>query len=197
VSNGKSVTREGRPVRFDTAPVVWGGPGINGQHAFFQLLHQGTTVVPCDFIGVLEPHHPLVDHHDLVAANLIAQTAALAFGRNGDSGEDPGQIDSSAEHRRCSGNRPSTTILLPRLNPYNLGQLIALYEHKTFTQGVVWGINSFDQWGVELGKELAQKVHADLVGPVPVGGHDSSTAHLIDRYRASRQGTRCRSLTLG
>lgn len=154
-SNGKSVDRHGRPVGVDTAPILWGAPGTNGQHAFFQMLHQGTTPVPSDFIGVLEPAHPYRAHHDLLMANLFAQTRALAFG-------DLDSVGERSPHRWFPGGRPSNTILLPRLSPYTLGQLIALYEHKVFVQGWIWGVNSFDQWGVELGKKLATGIHDDL-----------------------------------
>jgi glucose-6-phosphate isomerase len=188
-SNGKSVTRAGEPVSWTTGPVVWGEPGTNGQHAFYQLLHQGTQLVPADFIGFIEPTEELAPHHDLLAANLLAQPEALAFGRTLDEvlaeGVDPGL----APHKVFPGNRPSTVILAPRLTPATLGQLIALYEHKVFTQGAVWGINSFDQWGVELGKQLATRIVDELTaeGPVDAGaGHDSSTAALIRRFRSGR-----------
>lgn len=176
-SNGKCVGRNGTEQAVSTAPVVWGETGTNGQHAFFQMLHQGTDRVPCDFIGVLEPGHQLPDHHDVLMANLFAQTEALAFGRPHAQGE-PG-------HRIFPGNRPSNTILLPKLTPYSLGQLIALYEHKVFTQGWIWGINSFDQWGVELGKELATRI-LDELPTEEKPAHDSSTAALIVRYRRAR-----------
>ncbi|MGX1810312.1 glucose-6-phosphate isomerase [Nocardia sp. NPDC055321] len=179
-SNGKSTGRDGSPIEVDTAPVIWGEPGTNGQHAFFQLLHQGTVFVPCDFLGVLEPAHELAGHHDLLMANLFAQTEALAFGQ-------PAPQRDSGSHREFPGNRPSNTLLIPRLTPYTLGQLIALYEHKVFTQGWIWGINSFDQWGVELGKTLAGRIHDELRSE-SAGTHDSSTAALIERYRAARRG---------
>ena len=153
-SNGKSVRLDGSPVTLDTGPIVWGEPGTNGQHAFYQLLHQGTEIVPADFIGFANAHHPFREHHDLLVANLIAQTEALAFGR--DRPEEP--------WRSFAGNRPTTTILAPELTPSVLGQLIALYEHIVFVQGVVWGIDSFDQWGVELGKELANRITPELTG---------------------------------
>jgi len=176
-SNGKSVRLDGSPVRMATGPIVWGEPGTNGQHAFYQLLHQGTRIVPADFIGFANPHHPLRNHHDLLVANLIAQTEALAFGK-----DRPGE-----PHRSFAGNRPSTTILAPELTPSVLGQLIALYEHIVFVQGCIWGIDSFDQWGVELGKELANRITPELTGEAvePVE-HDSSTTALIDWYRANR-----------
>ncbi|MBF6244590.1 glucose-6-phosphate isomerase [Nocardia elegans] len=177
-SNGKSVDRHGRPVGVDTAPILWGAPGTNGQHAFFQMLHQGTTPVPSDFIGVLEPAHPYRAHHDLLMANLFAQTRALAFGDLDSAGE-------RAPHRWFSGGRPSNTILLPSLSPYTLGQLIALYEHKVFVQGWIWGVNSFDQWGVELGKKLATGIHDDLESD-RAPAWDSSTNALMMRYRRVR-----------
>jgi glucose-6-phosphate isomerase len=176
-SNGKRVRLDGSPVTTDTGPIVWGEPGTNGQHAFYQLLHQGTRVVPCDFIGFANPHHPHRDHHDLLVANLIAQTEALAFGR--ERPEEP--------WRTFEGNRPTTTIVAPQLTPAVLGQLIALYEHIVFVQGAVWGINSFDQWGVELGKELANKITPELTGDTR-GEHDASTTALIDWYRTHRAG---------
>ncbi len=176
-SNGKSVRLDGSPVTMETAPIIWGEPGTNGQHAFYQLLHQGTRIVPADFIGFANPHHGHREHHDLLVANLIAQTEALAFGR-----QRPGE-----PHRSFAGNRPSTTILAPQLTPSVLGQLIALYEHIVFVQGCVWGIDSFDQWGVELGKELANRITPELTGDnsEPVE-HDSSTTALIDWYRMRR-----------
>jgi glucose-6-phosphate isomerase len=188
-SNGKSVTRDGDPVEVATAPVVWGEPGTNGQHAFFQMLHQGSTTVPCDFLGVLRPVHGMAEHHDLLMANLFAQTQALAFGKTADEVAAEGVPWELVPHRTFPGNRPSTTILLPELSPYTLGQLVALYEHKVFTQGWIWGINSFDQWGVELGKALATRIHAEIVGEEPPGGQDSSTAELVARYRTTRNGT--------
>jgi glucose-6-phosphate isomerase len=176
-SNGKSRHLDGSPVMLDTGPVVWGEPGTNGQHAFYQLLHQGTEIVPADFIGFANPHHPHREHHDLLVANLIAQTEALAFGR--DRPEEP--------WRSFAGNRPTTMILAPELTPSVLGQLIALYEHVVFVQGVVWGIDSFDQWGVELGKELANRITPELTGDVR-GEHDSSTTAMIEWYRSTSRG---------
>ena len=185
-SNGKSVTREGRKVEHDTAPVVWGEPGTNGQHSFFQLLHQGGTLIPIDFIGMVNSEHP-TERHRLLLANLIAQSAALMRGRSAAEAESAcraaGCSDERtaelAPHRTFSGNQPSNTILLRRLTPYTLGQLLALYEHKTFVQGAVWGINSFDQWGVELGKELAEQLlqNADAVD-------DASTQGLLAQCRS-------------
>jgi glucose-6-phosphate isomerase len=175
-SNGKSVRLDGHRVSLDTGPIVWGEPGTNGQHAFYQLLHQGTEIVPADFIGFANPHHDLRDHHDLLVANLIAQTEAMAFGR-----------DRPAEPwRSFDGDRPTTTILADSLTPSVLGQLVALYEHIVFVQGVVWGIDSFDQWGVELGKELANTITPELTTDAR-NEHDPSTAALIDWYRAHRR----------
>jgi glucose-6-phosphate isomerase len=190
-SNGKSVTLDGSPVGVQTGPVVWGEPGTNGQHAFFQLIHQGTKLIPADFIGVVEPFHTgegsLGTHHDLLTANLLAQTEALAFGKTPEEVEADGTSGSLVAHRTFPGNRPTSTLLLSRLTPSTLGQLVALYEHKVFTQGAIWDINSFDQWGVELGKQLAQRIQPELVdASVPDLGHDSSTNALIRRYRAAR-----------
>jgi glucose-6-phosphate isomerase len=170
-SNGKGVDRHGRRLTVDTGPIVWGEPGTNGQHAFYQLLHQGTRLVPCDFLGFVEATEPLGDHHDILMANLFAQAEALAFGQDSD---DP--------QRAFDGNRPSTTILGQRLDPRTLGRLIALYEHKVFTMGTIWGINSFDQFGVELGKVLAAAIGPELCSDTPLS-HDSSTNTLIERYR--------------
>jgi glucose-6-phosphate isomerase len=187
-SNGKSVTLDGRSVTYQTGPIVWGTPGTNGQHAYFQLLHQGTKTVPADFVGFIEPNHPLPEHHDLLMANLFAQTEALAFGRSADDVRAAGVPDRLVPHRTFAGNRPSSTLLAPRLSPRTLGQLVALYEHKVFTQGVIWGINSFDQWGVELGKALATRIMAELTAyGEPTLDHDSSTNALIRRYREARR----------
>ncbi len=175
-SNGKRVRLDGTPVSGDTGPIVWGEPGTNGQHAFYQLLHQGTRVVPVDFIGFARPNHPHVEHHDLLMANLFAQAEALAFGRE--------NVDEP--HRHFPGDRPSTLVLADRLTPSVLGQLIALYEHIVFVQGTVWGINSFDQWGVELGKELANRITPELTGAPDPDQHDSSTNAAIAWYRARR-----------
>ena len=184
-SNGKSVDLDGRPVGYDTGPEVWGQPGTNGQHAFYQLLHQGTTVVPADVIGVARPHHDIGDHHDLLMANCFAQTEALAFGRTAGEVAADGVPDHQVPHRVFGGDRPTSTILLSELSPSTLGQLIACYEHKVFTQGTIWRINSFDQWGVELGKVLATRIADELTSGAP-GDHDSSTTALIGRYRALR-----------
>jgi glucose-6-phosphate isomerase len=185
-SNGKSVDLDGRRVGHDTGPIVWGQPGTNGQHAFYQLLHQGTTPVPADVIGVARPHHDLGAHHDLLMANCFAQTEALAFGRTLDEVAAEGVAPAQRPHRVFAGNRPTSTLLLSELSPSTLGQLIACYEHKVFTQGVIWQINSFDQWGVELGKVLADRIAGELAGGETTD-HDSSTARLIERYRSLRR----------
>jgi len=187
-SNGKSVDVEGDPVDAQTGPVIWGAPGTNGQHAFYQLIHQGTKLVPCDFIGFCQADHPVAGHHDLLMANFFAQTEALAFGRRPDEVVAEGVPAAQVPHRTFPGNRPTNTILAPRLTPGVLGQLVALYEHKVLTQGVVWGINSFDQWGVELGKALAQRIVPELAAPAtdPELAHDTSTNTLIRRYRSMR-----------
>ena len=186
-SNGKSVTLEGRPVATDTGPIVWGQPGTNGQHAFYQLIHQGTQLIPCDFIGFVNPIHELGDHHDLLMANLFAQTEALAFGKTADEVRAEGVPEAEVPHRTFPGNRPTNTILAPRLTPGVLGQLIAAYEHKVFVQGTVWNINSFDQWGVELGKALASRIVPALKTTSSASlDVDSSTSALITRYKESR-----------
>jgi glucose-6-phosphate isomerase len=187
-SNGKSVTVDGRRVQWATGPIVWGQPGTNGQHAFFQLLHQGTTIVPCDFLVAALPEHPLREHHDLLVANCFAQTEALAFGKTAEQVASEGTASELVPHRTFDGDRPSNTILFERLTPRALGSLIALYEHKVFTQGTIWRINSFDQWGVELGKALATKLAAEVESESPPSPdvHDSSTTALVRRYRAMR-----------
>ncbi len=186
-SNGKSVDLDGNPVDHQTGPVVWGTPGTNGQHAYFQLIHQGTRFIPCDFIGFVRPSHDLGDHHDLLMANLFAQTEALAFGRTRQQVEAEGVPVEQVPHRTFRGNHPTTTILASSLTPRVLGQLIALYEHKVFTQGAIWNIDSFDQWGVELGKQLATRIVPELsTRDEPVLVHDSSTNALIRRYRRQR-----------
>jgi glucose-6-phosphate isomerase len=182
-SNGKSVRLDGTPATTDTGPIVWGTPGTNGQHAYFQLLHQGTTVVPLDLIGFARPSHPLLEQHDLLMANLFAQAEALAFGKTAEEVRADGVDHSLVPHRTFPGNRPTTLLLVPELMPYSLGQLIALYEHKVFVQGVLWGINSFDQWGVELGKVLATRVADELRDPDGTLTHDASTNAAISWYR--------------
>ncbi|HET7251645.1 MAG TPA: glucose-6-phosphate isomerase [Gemmatimonadales bacterium] len=188
-SNGKHVTLEGVPVDYHTCPVLWGEPGTNGQHSFYQLLHQGTELIPCDFIGFCRSLNPLDGHHDLLMANVIAQTEALAFGKTAGEVEAEGTPAWLVPHRVFEGNRPTTTILADVLTPATLGSLVALYEHSVFTQGVIWNIDSFDQWGVELGKVLAQRITDELRGGTPAGAHDSSTTALIRRYLAARERT--------
>ncbi len=186
-SNGKHISGDGTPVDYETGPIYWGEPGTNGQHSFYQLLHQGTRLVPCDFIGFGQPLNTLGRQHDLLIANMIAQGEALAFGKTADQVRAEGTPETLVPHRVCAGNRPSTTILLERLTPHALGSLVALYEHSVFTQGAIWNIDSFDQWGVELGKQLANKTIADLTAPgEPALAHDSSTNALIRRYRELR-----------
>jgi glucose-6-phosphate isomerase len=186
-SNGKSVDLHGDPVAVPTGPVVWGQPGTNGQHAFYQLIHQGTRLVPCDFLGFCRPTTEVGDHHDLLMANFFAQTEALAFGKPREQVEAEGVPPELAPHRAFPGNRPTTTILAPRLTPAVLGQLVALYEHKVFTQGVIWNVNSFDQWGVELGKVLATRIAGELrPAAEPELSHDGSTNALLRRYRRQR-----------
>ncbi len=188
-SNGKSVTLAGKPVETDTSPVYWGEPGTNGQHSFYQLIHQGTRLIPADFLGFLHSLNPLGDHHDLLTANVFAQTEALAFGKTAEQVAAEGTPDWLVPHRVFAGNRPTNTLLLDRLTPYALGTLVALYEHSVFVQGTVWGVNSFDQWGVELGKVLAKQIGDELMaGSEPQLTHDSSTNALIRRYRAGRSG---------
>jgi len=187
-SNGKHVTLEGKAVSHDTGPIYWGEPGTNGQHSFYQLIHQGTRLIPCDFIAFAKTLNPLGRHHDILLANVFAQTEALAFGKTPEQVKAEGTPDQLVPHRVFEGNRPSTTILAERLDPETLGKLIALYEHSVFTQGVVWNIDSFDQWGVELGKVLAQRIIPELDNPAePVLKHDSSTNTLIRRYRKLKE----------
>jgi glucose-6-phosphate isomerase len=189
-SNGKHVTVDGAAVGCDTGPVYWGEPGTNGQHSFYQLIHQGTRLIPCDFIAFAQSLNPLGRHHDILLANVFAQTEALAFGKTADEVKAEGTPDWLVPHRVFEGNRPSNTLLLQRLTPAALGKLVALYEHSVFTQGVIWQIDSFDQWGVELGKALAQRIIPELESPTePKLVHDSSTSALIRRYRQLK-GTR-------
>ncbi|HUQ83315.1 MAG TPA: glucose-6-phosphate isomerase [Gemmatimonadaceae bacterium] len=183
-SNGKHVTVDGGRVDYDTGAVYWGEPGTNGQHSFYQLIHQGTRLIPCDFIGFNQPLEPLGEHHDLLMANLFAQSEALAFGKTAAEVTTEGVPNALVPHKEFDGNRPSTTILADRLTPRVLGALIALYEHAVFTQGVIWNVDSFDQWGVELGKVLAARIVPELVAKGGVApAHDSSTNTLISRYR--------------
>jgi len=189
-SNGKHVTLTGKPVECDTGPIYWGEPGTNGQHSFYQLIHQGTRLIPCDFIAFGQALNPLGRHHDMLLANVIAQAEALAFGRTAEQVKAEGTPDWLVPHRVFEGNRPSNTILLDRLTPAALGKLVALYEHSVFTQGIIWNIDSFDQWGVELGKALAQRIIPELESKTePKLGHDSSTNNLIRRYRKLRDTT--------
>jgi len=186
-SNGKHVTREGAEVSYPTGPIYWGEPGTNGQHSFYQLIHQGTRLIPCDFIAFGHTLNPLGRHHDMLLANVFAQTEALAFGKTREQVKAEGTPDGLVPHRVFQGNRPSNTIFAERLTPGILGTLVALYEHSVFTQGAIWDVDSFDQWGVELGKVLAQRIIPELEsGTEPTLGHDSSTNNLIRRYRKSR-----------
>jgi len=183
-SNGKHVTLEGAVVNYQTGPIYWGEPGTNGQHSFYQLIHQGTKLIPCDFIGFCRSLNPIGRHHDLLMANLLAQSEALAFGKTEEEVRAEGTPDRLVPHRIFEGNRPSNTILAEGLTPETLGKLVALYEHNVFTQGVIWGVDSFDQWGVELGKALATRILPELESvEEPGGSHDSSTNDLIRRYR--------------
>jgi len=195
-SNGKRVDREGRPVSGSTGPIVWGEPGTNGQHAFYQLLHQGTRLVPCDFLVGLESHHAIGDHHRLLLANCLAQTEALMRGKSADEaraeltrqGLSGDELERLLPHKVFPGNRPSTTIVYRKLDPRTLGLLLAMYEHKVFTMGAIWNVNSFDQWGVELGKQLATSIVKDMVAPAGSAlDHDSSTSALIERARRTRR----------
>jgi glucose-6-phosphate isomerase len=186
-SNGKSVTLDGRRVDYATGPIFWGEPGTNGQHSFYQLIHQGTRLIPCDLIGFCRSLNPLGDHHDLLMSNVFAQAEALAFGKTAEEVKAEGTPDWLVPHRTFEGNRPTNVLLAERLTPELLGKLVALYEHSVFTQGTIWGIDSFDQWGVELGKVLAKRIIPELESKdEPRLGHDSSTNALIRRYRAHR-----------
>ena len=193
-SNGKRVTHEGDAVGHATAPVIWGSPGTNGQHAFFQLLHQGTQVIPADFIGCCQSHHALGGHHEILMSNFFAQTEALMRGKTAEEATEDmlaqnlrqSEIDRLLPHRVFPGNRPTTSILLKRLDPHGLGMLLALYEHKVFVQSVIWGNNAFDQWGVELGKRLADRILPELTTSSAVNTHDASTNALINHFKANR-----------
>ena len=186
-SNGKSVTLDGQTVDYSTGAVYWGEPGTNGQHSFYQLIHQGTHLIPCDFIGFVRTLNPIGRHHDILMANMFAQAEALAFGKTAEEVRAEGTADALVPHRVFAGNRPSNTLLAEVIDPATLGKLVALYEHSVFTQGVIWNINSFDQWGVELGKVLAQRIVPELESKdAPDLQHDSSTNALIRRYRAQR-----------
>ncbi|HSC21148.1 MAG TPA: hypothetical protein VLC07_05415, partial [Solirubrobacterales bacterium] len=187
-SNGKHVTLDGTRVDYDTGQIYWGEPGTNGQHSFYQLIHQGTRLIPCDFIGFANSLNPLGDHHDILMSNVFAQGEALAFGKTAEEVRAEGTPEEVVPHRVMEGNRPSNTILAGRLEPATLGALVALYEHSVFTQGAVWGIDSFDQWGVELGKVLAKAIIPELEATEePKLRHDSSTNALIRRYRSERE----------
>jgi len=189
-SNGKRVTIDGETVTYDTGPIYWGEPGTNGQHSFYQLIHQGTRLIPCDFIAFAHALTPLGRHHDILLANVFAQAEALAFGKTAAQAEAEGTAPALVPHRVFEGNRPSNTILADRLTPETLGALVALYEHSVFTQGAIWNVNPFDQWGVELGKALAQAIVPELESPAePALAHDSSTNNLIRRYRGMRSGS--------
>jgi glucose-6-phosphate isomerase len=189
-SNGKHVTLDGSDVSYATSPIYWGEPGTNGQHSFYQMIHQGTRLIPCDFIAFVHPLNRLGRHHDMLMANVFAQTEALAFGKTPEQVKAEGTPDWLVPHRVFEGNRPSNTILADRLTPETLGKLVALYEHSVFTQGTIWQINSFDQWGVELGKALAQRIIPELEDETePPLGHDSSTNGLIRRYRKLKQAS--------
>jgi len=187
-SNGKHVTLDGAEVSYPTGPIYWGEPGTNGQHSFYQLIHQGTRLIPCDFIAFGQALNPLGRHHDVLLANVFAQSEALAFGKTAEQVKAEGTPEWLVPHRVFEGNRPSNTILAERLTPEVLGKLMALYEHSVFTQGAIWQINSFDQWGVELGKVLAQRIIPELESPQePTLGHDTSTNNLIRRYRKFKE----------
>jgi glucose-6-phosphate isomerase len=186
-SNGKHVTLEGKHVETETGPIYWGEPGTNGQHSFYQLIHQGTRLIPCDFLGFFKTLNPLGRHHDMLMANVFAQAEALAFGKTEEQVRAEGVPEALVPHKVFEGNRPSNVILADVLTPAVLGKLVALYEHAVFTQGVIWGIDSFDQWGVELGKVLATRILGELESEsAPVAGHDSSTNHLIELYRKNK-----------
>jgi len=186
-SNGKHVTIDNKETSYQTGPVYWGEPGTNGQHSFYQLIHQGTKLIPCDFIAFTESLNPIDNHHDLLIANVLAQAEALAFGKTQQEAEEEKIPEKLIPHRIFQGNRPSSMIVIDKLTPTALGKLVALYEHSVFTQGVIWQINSFDQWGVELGKILAAKIFPELYNAnISSPGHDSSTNNLIQRYRKSK-----------
>ena len=193
-SNGKYVDRNGQPVNYQTGPIIWGEPGTNGQHAFYQLIHQGTKLLPCDFIAPAISHNPIGDHHPKLLSNFFAQTEALAFGKSREqveaefaaAGKTPAEVAALVPHKVFEGNRPTNSILVKQITPFVLGQLIALYEHKIFAQGVLWNVYSFDQWGVELGKQLANKILPELTNNAEISSHDSSTNGLINSYKAWR-----------
>ena len=196
-SNGKSVSRQGARVNYSTGPIVWGEPGTNGQHAFYQLIHQGTKVIPCDFIAPVETQNPISGgvHHEILLANFLAQTEALMRGKTRGEARDElvkagirgEKLQNIQPHKIFEGNKPTNSIVVQKVTPFNLGALIALYEHKIFTQGVIWDINSYDQWGVELGKQLAKIIQPELQGDKPARGHDSSTNGLINYIKSHRK----------
>jgi glucose-6-phosphate isomerase len=194
-SNGKSVHLDGKPLDYVSGPVVWGEPGTVGQHSFYQLIHQGTSVVPCDFLIAANPHEHMPPHHDKLVANVLAQSEALMLGKTREEvvaelkaqGLDKDQIKALAPHKVFPGNRPSNTIMYPKLTPEILGSLVALYEHKVFVQGTIWDINSFDQWGVELGKQLAKALLPKVQGTAKNEGNDASTQGLLRHYHALRK----------
>jgi glucose-6-phosphate isomerase len=187
-SNGKSVTLDGHHVDYNTGAIYWGEPGTNGQHSFYQLIHQGTHLVPCDFIGFAKTLNPIGRHHDILMANMFAQAEALAFGKSAEEVRAEGTREDLVPHRVFEGNRPSNSILAEIVSPRSLGALVALYEHSVFVQGVIWDINPFDQWGVELGKVLAQRIIPELESATPPElRHDSSTNALIERYRRMKK----------
>jgi len=193
-SNGKGVARDGTPVGVSTGPVIWGEPGTNGQHAFYQLIHQGTKIIPADFIAPIETHNPIGAHHPILLSNFFAQTEALMKGKTGNEvraeltkeGVSGDRQDLLAGHKMFKGNRPTSSILVQKINPRTLGSLVALYEHKIFVQGIIWRINSFDQWGVELGKQLAKAILPELEGDKHIISHDSSTNGLINYYKTKK-----------
>jgi len=193
-SNGKRVNRHGELVQQSTGPIIWGEPGTNGQHAFYQLIHQGTKLIPADFLAPAASQNPLGRHHEILLSNCFAQTEALMKGKTNEeaqaellaSGMDPGAAAKLLPHKIFEGNRPTNTILFERLDPKTLGALVALYEHKIFVQGIIWNLNSFDQWGVELGKQLASVILPELQGQLPIGQHDCSTAGLLKYYLSLR-----------
>jgi glucose-6-phosphate isomerase len=193
-SDGKGVDRQGKPIQCQTGPIIWGEPGTNGQHAFYQLIHQGTKIIPCDFLAPIHTQNPIGHHHDILLSNFFAQTEALMKGKTaeevkseltaaGMSGE---KLEALIPHKVFTGNRPTNSIMFKKLDPFTLGCLIALYEHKIFTQGIIWNINSFDQWGVELGKQLAKAILPELEKPGVVSSHDTSTNGLINYYKENR-----------
>ena len=192
-SNGKTITRDGRSVDYSTGPVIWGEPGTNGQHAFYQLIHQGSKLIPCDFLAPMESHNPIGDHHRILLSNFFAQTEALMRGKTADEvrmelkkeGRSPAEIETLLPHKAFEGNRPTNSLLFPKLTPRVLGSLIAMYEHKIFVQGIIWNVNSYDQWGVELGKQLAKAILPELSAPGEVTGHDSSTNGLINYFKGN------------